>query len=294
MEMKRPLRLVDAHHHLWDLDHHEHDWLMGDGWPCMTDLLGDYSALRRSYLIGEMARIFRNSNVVKSVHIQVDWVGDPVDETRWLQTVADQNGFPQAIVAFTDLTQRWAQAELERHCESANMRGIRMTHMRFHPDLLIDISFLRNFRHLGRLGLSYDLSTTWDKMPQARDLASRFPDTQIVLTHLGVSNQRGKEYFEAWRQSIRLLAEAPNVAVKVSGLGMTDHRWMEDSIRPWILDAIEIFGIDRCLFGSNWPVDGLYSSYERLVQGYDVVLGGLSSDERDRFYAGNAERVYRI
>jgi len=286
--------IVDAHHHLWDLASHEYDWLVQDGWPAMTELLGDYSSIRRPFLIDELESVFRANGVGKSVHVQADWVGDPVDETRWLQSIADRHGYPNGIVAFTDLTQRWAPAELERHCKSPNMRGVRMTHRRHHPDLLIDLSFRRNFAHLARLGLSYDISVTAARMPQALDLASAFPDTHIVLAGLAIPSDGAAESRERWRFGLRLLAQAPNVAVKCTALGVADHSWMTERIRPWIREAADLFGPERLLFGSNWPVDGLYSSYGRILNAYREILADLTSDELDGFFAGNAEALYRL
>jgi predicted TIM-barrel fold metal-dependent hydrolase len=289
-----PDEFVDAHHHLWDLDTYEYDWLMGDGWPDKTESLGDYAAIRRSYLVEDLLRDFDGCRVTKSVHLQADLTGpnpDPVIETRWLQRQADATGYPHAIVAWTDLRSPNAAADLERHLESANMRGVRMLVDR---DGLSDDAVDRGCRALADRGLSYDLAVTWELMTDARRFAARHGRLSIILEHTGLPMSRTDDYFRSWSGGMRELAAAPNVTVKISGLGTVDHAWTVDSLRPWVLETIEIFGPERTMFGTNWPVDRLYSSYRELVGAYAELIAGFTGAERDAMSARNAERVYRI
>src|SRR5690606_8878870 len=102
------------------------------------------------------------------------------------------------------------------------------------------------------------------------------------------------EYFANWKQGMRTLAEADNAVVKISGLGMRDQRWTVDSIRPWILESIEAFGVERCMFGTNWPVDRLFSSYTDVVHAYHEVVADFSTDEKNRLFNANARTYYRM
>lgn len=283
---------VDAHHHLWDLHANRYAWLAGDGVPETTAWLGDYAPIRRPYGIDQFLADAAGTGLVKSVHVQAGWTGgDPVGETRWLQAIADERGFPHAIVADVDLREPDAEANLERHAECPNLRGVRMLAM---SGLVDDPAFRRGFRALARRGLSYDLNTTPATFDEARRLARAFHDTTMILGNAGNPRGTGEEAFRTWRAGMTSLAQEPNVVVKISGLGMNDHRWTVDSLRPVILSLIEIFGVDRCMLGSNWPVDGLYSSYAELIDAYRVITGGMSDDERTRLFRGNAERCYRI
>jgi predicted TIM-barrel fold metal-dependent hydrolase len=289
-----PDAFVDAHHHLWDLDSYEYDWLMGDGWPDKTESLGDYAAIRRTYLVADLLRDFADCRVIKSVHLQADLTGpdpDPVIETRWLQRQADATGYPHAIVAWADLRSPDIAADLERHLESANMRGVRML---VDGDGLSDAAVDRGCRALADRGLSYDLAVTWELMSDARRFAARHGDLSIILEHTGLPMSRSAEYFRSWRWGMRELAAAPNVTVKISGLGTVDHAWTVDTLRPWVLETIEIFGPQRTMFGTNWPVDGLYSTYRELVEAYVELMAGFTSSEQDAMSARNAERIYRI
>jgi predicted TIM-barrel fold metal-dependent hydrolase len=97
-----------------------------------------------------------------------------------------------------------------------------------------------------------------------------------------------------WKRELTNLAEAPNMVIKISGLGMCDNRWTVDSFRPWVLTCIETFGIERSFFGTNWPVDRLYSSYPDVVDAYAEIIGAFSRDEQVAMFSGNAERIFRI
>ncbi|MCY3650530.1 MAG: amidohydrolase family protein [Acidimicrobiaceae bacterium] len=282
---------VDSHHHLWDMDQGHYHWLEEEE-PEETAVVGDYSAIRRNYLIGDLLADFEGSSVIKSVHVQAEYGGDDqVWETAWLQQVADAHGYPHAIVAKTDLASEGARAELERHGEHANMRGIRNF---VQGEDLLTPEFRRGLQALSDLGFSYDLNSTWEGMGEARQAAEMFGDLQFILGHCGVPMERTAEYFDAWRAGMATLAGAPNVACKISGLGMTDHSWTVESIRPWVLECIEVFGVERCMFGSNWPVDSLYSSYRAVVEAYREITADFSADERSALFRRNAEHYYKV
>lgn len=282
---------VDSHHHLWDMDQGHYHWLEEEE-PEETAVVGDYSAIRRNYLITDLLADFEGSSVVKSVHVQAEYGGDDqVWETAWLQRVADEHGYPHAIVAKTDLASAGAGAELERHGEHANMRGVRNF---VQGEDLLAPDFRRGLQALSDLGFSYDLNSTWEAMGEARRAAELFGDLQFILGHCGVPMERTPEYFDAWRAGMATLAGAPNVACKISGLGMTDHSWTVDSIRPWVLACIETFGVQRCMFGSNWPVDSLYSPYRTVVEAYREITADFSADERSALFRRNAEHYYRV
>ena len=293
MTMDSPsLEFVDTHHHLWDLENNPYSWLSGVGAPSETEYLGDYAAIRENYLIDNLLSDYAGHNIVKSVHVQADFSGeDPTAETRWLQAIADKHGFPHAIVSHTDLRSPSAAAELDRHCESPNMRGVRMME---HEEILDDRDFRRGVGALSERGLSFDLSATPETADQSLDLVSVFPDTSFILTHTGAPYERSPEYFQHWRTGMKRFAEAPNLTVKISGLGMRDRNWSVESIRPWVVETIEILGVDRCMFGTNWPVDRLYSDFGTLMDAYRTIIREFSHDEQEILLCRNAEHYYRI
>lgn len=293
--------IIDPHHHLYDLDHYRYSWLQDGVQPIV---FGDYSAIRQNYLIDDFLQDCKNQNVVKSVHIDVGYDRtDPVGETRWLQDVADERGFPHGIVGYADLADPKVQAVLEGHCRFKNIRGIRQS-LNYHPDpvktyldrpnITRDSRWRSGYALLRRFDLSFDLQIYFSQAEESYDLARSFPDTQIILDHTGMPVDRSPEDIAGWRQALVRLAEAPNMACKISGLGMGDWTWTTDSIRPFVLHAIKVFGLDRCMFASNFPVDKLFSSYDRLFDAFKAITRDFSADERRKLFHDNAARFYRI
>jgi predicted TIM-barrel fold metal-dependent hydrolase len=288
------LGFVDTHVHLWELKHPamRYAWLEpGATHPHLT--AAEIARLASSdYLIDDFKYETRHAGVIKIVHVQAAvGIADPVRETEWLQAAADRTGFPHAIVGHASLQDAGVQEVLERHLQYPNFRGIRDFGR---GDYLVDSAFRRGFGHLRDLGLVFSLDCLWENMDKAVDLARRFPTVPIVLDHMGYPQERTREYFESWRRAIRRLADAGNVNCKISEVGMADKAWTIDSVRPWILECLEVFTPARCMFGTNWPVDKLYSSYDALVDTYRHLVRELSVTEQTAVLSGNAERLYRI
>ncbi len=298
------MRFIDAHHHLWDLEKHVYPWLSKP----VDHIAGEYDAIRKSYLIGDFLADAGGEELVKSVHVEAafDPAGDPVEETAWLQSLADDpasRGIPHAIVAFADLAAADVEETLARHRAHANMRGIRymLNHgpepkLCFAPrgDLMGDSAWRAGLALLPRYGLSFDLQIWPWQMVEAAALARDFPNLQFILNHAGMPHGQGPEAFERWRRGMAKLAEAPNIAVKISGLGMLHHGATAEAIRPFVLETLEAFGAGRCMFASNFPVDKLRGAYGDLWAAYRAATADLSDDERRRLFHDTAARVYRI
>jgi predicted TIM-barrel fold metal-dependent hydrolase len=291
----RSIPFIETHHHLWELGRFRYRWLEDPGTPTHNATLGDYKMLRQDWGPRRLFREFYGQNVVKSVHVEADYGGDdPVEETMWLDQVAREHGRPNALVVYCDLERADAEAQLDRHLEASDLvRGVRT---RGHPDGPEDPDFRRAYTALGRLGLSYDLNASPGKLLAGCDSAVAHPEVQVILCHAGFPVERTEEYFRRWRDEISALAEAENVACKVSGLGMVDHDWTIESIRPWVLHCIEAFGVDRTMFGTNWPVDILFATYLEQVDAYRVILAqeGFAHEDQMKLLSRNAESFYRI
>lgn len=296
------LEITDPHHHLWDLTANYYPWLTDH---ITVRVCGDYAAIRKNYLIGDFLRDVSGIHLVRSVHVQAEHdPSDPVRETRWLQAIADgpdSRGFPNGMVAYADLSRADAEAILEDHCRYANVRGVRqMLHEAMvdpqnpRPSLLENPVWRRNFKLLRKYGLSFDLQVYYQQMEQARELVAAHPDTRFILCHTGQPSRRDAESLAGWRRGMRLLAEMPNLSVKISGLGMFDRHWTIDSLRPFVLHTIDCFGADRAMFASNFPVDGMAGPYTALWEAYSTLTEGFSDDERRRLFSDNARKIYRL
>jgi predicted TIM-barrel fold metal-dependent hydrolase len=298
------MQVVDPHIHLWDLKTHHYPWLANPG----TSFVGDARNLKHDYLISDLLRDAEPVQALKLVHVDANHdPADPVEETRWLQHVADSEGrgMPNAIVAGADLSASAHKVHevLEGHAAFANTRGIRQI-LNVHANPLYDYvgrHYMRearwreNFALLKKYSLSFDLQLYPSQMNEAVALAQEHPGTQFIVNHAGMFVDRSSvEGFRAWRDGLRALAACPNVAVKISGLAMFDHRWSVESFRPYVLDTVDAFGCDRAMFASNFPVDRLFATYEGLWNAYASIVGDLSSTEKHALFIGNAERIYRI
>ena len=286
------LSFVDTHVHFWNLKdpNLRYAWLDRD-WD--HPVLGDIDGLKvLKYLAEHYIAETRFQNVSKCIHVQAAiGIDDPVEETRWLQEQADRTGFPHGIVAHCDLAGGDAEATLERHLGHANMRGVRDFGADGHLD---DPAWEAGYELLGRHELVFCLDVLPEHLGQARALAERHPEVVLCIDHASFPRQRDDEYFELWRRGLDEAAGAPNVVIKISGLGMCDNAWTVDSLRPWVLGCIEAFGPERSFFGTNWPVDRLYSSYGDVLDAYEEIIADFSPAEQEALFSKNAERIFRI
>jgi predicted TIM-barrel fold metal-dependent hydrolase len=286
------LPFIDTHVHYWDLQDPRltYAWLEPD-W--VHPVLGNIDGIKvQRYMAPEFIAETRFQNVSKAIHVQAAiGIVDPVEETRWLQQQADATGFPHGIVAHCDLASPDAQAVIEGHLEYPNLRGIRDFGQ---GDYLVDPAWREGYGLLARYGLVFCIDPTLETMADARALAERYPDVVLSIDHAGYPHRRDAAYFAEWRKGMETVAGAPNVVCKISGLGMCDHTWTVDSWRPWVLACIELFGVERSFFGTNWPVDRLYSSYGDVLDAYEELVAALTPDEQAALFSANAERIFRI
>jgi predicted TIM-barrel fold metal-dependent hydrolase len=286
------LPFTDTHVHFHDLQHPglRYDWLEPEGEDIVLDDYGAIKALR--YWADDFTAETRFHNVERVVHVQAaTGTPDPVAETEWLQGFADRLGVPHGIVAYADLSSPDVVETLERHAQFPNLRGIR--DLRYDA-YLSNPDWRRGYAQLERLGLVCCDDPALEEMPLALQLAREFPGITLCVDHAGFPRARDDDYSERWRSRMRELADAENVVVKISGLGMCDHRWTVDSLRPWVLTCIDAFGIDRSFFGTNWPVDRLFSSYGDVLDAYAEIIADFSEDEQRTLFTGTANRVFRL
>jgi len=283
-------QVVDAHFHIWDLERLFYSGLSDE--METTHVMGDYSRIRRTYLLEEYLANARPCRVQKAVHVQAA-IGhpDPVEETAWVHEVSLAANFPVAIIGYADLREPSCGHVLEAHMKYPGFRGIRMLSQ---PGLFDDQALHRGMRTLSDLGLIFDLDVDLSQMRSACKLVSAFPEVQFVLNHVGFPKQTDPTYFRQWQQAIAELALAPNVACKLSGLSMIYHEPSAECFRPWVRHAWNLFGAKRCLFGSNWPVDGLFSDFPTILRSYLDALGPITDEDREAFLVRNACRVFRL
>lgn len=290
--------VIDAHHHIWRLA--DLPWLAG---PTVPRIFGEYGPIKRDYLMAEFLDDVRSSGVVGSVYVQANWPNDrAIDEVRWVQSCADAALFPMGIVGFADLADPKLADVLDGEQACRSFSGVRQqihwhekTLYRFasRPDWVNDPAWRRGLAEVTRRGLPFELQIFASQMADAAALARDFPDTRFVLMHAGMHEDRSPAGWARWREGMRKLAAHPNVHTKLSGLGTFIHEASVAAWRPVVDETIALFGPARCIYGSNFPIEKLWTDYPTLIGVMRTLLGELSADEQRAIFHDNAARLYR-
>ncbi|MEZ5935501.1 MAG: amidohydrolase family protein [Alphaproteobacteria bacterium] len=291
--------VVDAHHHIWrqaDLP-----WLTG---PMQPRIFGAYEAIRRDYPIEEFLGDIKGSGVEKSVYVQANWrPGWFENEVAWVQATADRTGWPHAIVGYADFLQDDVSADLQKLQKYPLMRGVRqqlhwhdneMYRFASSPDLPSDPTLQKNVAKLADYGWCFELQVFASQMQSASDLAAACPDITFILQHAGMLEDVTEAGRARWKDGMQRLADQPNVVCKLSGLGTFIHRNDADHIAEIVSEAASVFGTERCLFGSNFPIEKLWCAYGDLIDAYRRAVVGMSESDRRAIFEGTAMRVYRL
>lgn len=288
---------IDAHHHVWrkaDLP-----WLAGAMEP---RIFGPYEAIKRDYLMEEFLWDIADTGVVASVYVQANWPPERAeDEVAWVSEVAAETGWPPAIVGYADFTGDDVRPALDRLERYPLMRGIRQ---QFHwhdeplyrfaarPDLCEDANVRRNIARLADYGWSFDLQVFAPQMAGAAWLAASCPEVTFVLQHAGMWEESVPR--EEWHAGMARLADCPNVVTKTSGLGTFLHEVDLVHIADITETALELFGPDRCLWGSNFPIEKLWTSYAELIAAHRAALDPYPDATQRAVLHDTAARIYRI
>ena len=293
------MQVVDAHHHIWRQS--DLPWLQG---PMQPRIFGPYEPIRRDYPIEEYLDDVEGSGVVQSVYVQANWPAESfADEAAFVQDAADRTGWPHAVVAYADLLAGDVRPQLDRLSRFPLLRGIRMQlhwhenpQFRFAPraDLAADPTLRRNVSHLADHDLLFELQVFAPQMPEAAALAAACPEVTFVLQHAGMLEDLTDAGRETWRAGMAALAACPNVVAKLSGLGTFLHRNDPTHIADVVFETVGMFGAERCLFGSNFPIEKLWTSFSELVAAYRTAVANLPAADREAIFSETARRVYRL
>ena len=288
------MKRIDSHHHLWDLKDVHYPWLMEFGKP---RFFGDPTPIQRDYLLAEHRAISHNHGFVASVHIQVG-AEDGLAEARWVDQVALANPeWPMVQVAFCDLTASDRENQLDQFQALKSVVGMRQIVGRSPEEdtkngtnaLIADPEFKAGLHSLASRGLSFDLQLIPELMKPMGKVLEQVPDLQVALCHAGSPYDRSSDGIAKWAAGLAQLSALQNVSCKLSGLGMFDHDWNAGTVRPIADVVMKQFGPDRVMFGSNFPVCSLSSSFDELMERHMAIV---PEEHHKAVFHDNAARFY--
>jgi predicted TIM-barrel fold metal-dependent hydrolase len=291
--------IIDAHHHIWRQS--DLRWLQG---PTVPRIFGPYDGIKRDYPIEEYLTDIAGNGIVKSVYVQANWPTDKaLDEVAWVQSVADASGWPHGIVGFVDFLDDGAGDLMRTQARFPLMRGVRQQ-LHWHdnplyrfaprPNLTDEPRFRKNLALLQDYGWPFELQIFAAQMPGGAHLARDFPGITFVLEHAGMPEDWAPQGQKLWREGMCQLAEHPNVKTKLSAFGTFRHRVDHNYIADVVAETVDIFGADRCIWGSNFPIEKLWASYREVLDAMMKALAPLSADDRTLILATNAAQVYKL
>ena len=289
-------QVIDPHCHLWDLSNGYNQWL-GD---YESPLLGSLKPLNCNYLPEDYEQDAVGFDVASLVHIEAASTQFAKDEMLWVEQLAERHPLIGAAVGCADLLANGTHSLLDFYSQKPIVKGVRQI-LNWHKnpkyrandrsDDLVNPTWQRHFGLLQQYDLMFEMQIVPRQMQEAAILAKQYPDVVIVLNHAGLPIA---DEYGIWQEGVRALASCPNVFVKISGLGMLDHYWTVASIQDYIRFIIDSFGVERCMFASNFPVDKLFSDYHTLITSYRAVVADAAPDEQRKLFYSNAAWLYSI
>jgi predicted TIM-barrel fold metal-dependent hydrolase len=284
-------QIIDTHMHIWDTAN-GYEWL-----PHLADGVLNYNFFMPDYL--EMGQ---HQPISQMVFVECGgFPQNPVLETKWVQEQADRYGGPQGIAAFAKLDSPDIENILKGHSQYPNLRSIRMplNSVAGHfgadrDDYMRDKAWQRGYALLSKYSLPFEMQIYDTQIPDACEVARKFDDIPIILQHLGWPVHSDLDYLHAWKNRLSQLAQFSNVFLKISCIGWIFQKNDENTILPFIREAVRLFGVDRCMVGSNCPPDRVFIPFDEIFHIIKKALTGYSEIDQQKIFYGNARRIYRL
>lgn len=296
--------IIDSHHHLWDLAMNRHPWLRpSDGG---VQALGDLAPIRRSYLVEDYRRDAEHQNVVATVYVEAGWdrTDGPFAETAWLETLDKSSGVAARYIAFAPLESPGVAGVLERLAALPRCVGIRAV-LSWHPGdpaksfaprpaIAREEAWRRGVALLARHRFLLEFMLYPYQAEEVAALARDFPEQPFVVNHCGSPVDRDAEGMARWRAGLKLLGREPNIHLKISALTAYDPHPTPESLRDVTRHCVDCFGTDRAMFGSDFPVGRLWTTFDAIFDGFKNFVQDLSEAEQRALFHDNARRLYRF
>jgi predicted TIM-barrel fold metal-dependent hydrolase len=295
--------IVDAHHHFFDLANNYHPWLCDR--PLIPFRYGDYQEICRDFLPADYFAVSAAHRVVKTVLMEGEWnPRDPTGEARWVSQLHARTGIPHAMAAQAWLDREDIDHVLDVYADLPLVRSVRHKPgtVPYHdyrrgysaPGSMRCPKWQDGYAKLASRKLMFELQAPWWHFAEAVELLRGAPQTSIIVNHAGLPADRSEDGLAGWRKAMELLAREANVFLKISGICVPGQRWTPASQERVVHDAIRIFGVERCMFASNFPVDGVVASFDEIYSGFKAITRGLDPAARLALFHDNAVRIYRL
>jgi L-fuconolactonase len=275
------MKIIDTHQHFWSYDPKIHDWINED-----------MKVIRKDFLPADLAPILKENNVDGCIAVQADQTDT---ETQILIREANQNSFIKGVVGWVNLKDKEIEEKLEEYSNETNLKGFRHIIQAEPKGFMLDASFQKGLSALAKYNYTYDLLIYETQLAEANTLIKQLPELPIVIDHIAKPNIK-KGDSDDWKKEIKAIAQYPNLYCKISGMATEAHwdTWTMDTLKPYIDTVVEAFGTERIMFGSDWPVCLVASSYEKWLKGLQNYFNTFSIDEQASFFANNAIKFYKL
>ena len=300
--MTNDIEIIDAHHHFWDLNKNYYPFLRDKIDP--NFFLGNYETIRENYLPIDYINDSRNHNVVGTIHCEAEWDrNDQVGETRWLKDLSLNNKFPNAIVAHAWFHKKNSEEIIAEQASFDMVKGIRSKPITkfsqnsqeyLYEGSMQDINWRNGLKLLEKYNLNYDLRIPNWHLEEAVEIVRLIPNTKVIINHAGFPWNRTDEGMDYWRKGIKLMSLEPNTFIKLSEFGVKGEDWNYYQNKKIIHELIDLFGPQRCMFASNFPVSKIKISFDDLYKNYKKIVKNFSDDEKKWLFAKTASEVYNL
>lgn len=273
--------IIDAHQHFWNYDPINHDWI-GE----------DMKMIRRDFQPKDLKDVYARNGVSACVAVQAD---QSEAETAMLLNYAEQHDFIAGVVGWVDLRQEGLEDRLNYYSAFPKLKGFRHVLQNEDPSFMLEPAFLRGIGLLQKFDFAYDILIFPQHLDAAIEMVGHFPGHRFVVDHLAKPLIKKKEIRE-WKEKMKVLSQHPHLYCKISGM-VTEADWEDwkaDDLLPYLEAATEIFGPDRLMFGSDWPVCLVASSYDKWLNLVKAYFQSFSPADQAKIFGANANSFYQL
>ena len=275
------MKIIDTHQHFWNYDTTRHDWINEE-----------MRAIRKNFLPEQLAPILKENKVDGCVSVQVD---QTTEETDFLLALAKEHSFIKGVVGWVDLRASNLEDTLENYRDAKALKGFRHIIQGQAAGFMLQPNLIQGLKKLATRNYTYDLLIYAPQLKEANEFIKQVTELPIVIDHVAKPNIKDSE-MEDWKKEITALAKYPNVYCKISGMATEANweTWTMAGLQPYLDTVVEAFGTERIMFGSDWPVCLVASSYAKWLNGIQNYFNTFSSTEQELIFADNAIKFYKL